>query len=291
MNKEDRNNCNCDNNTGCRNSSDSYTKFAPDLKDNFKLNMEIAYKGEIGRKREKFCIDFIAGKHEIFKQMSARQNEIAASNSEAISCQKGCAYCCLLFVSASIQEGEAIVFHLYQNKDVMSKFIDNYPLWREKVRKGGDLFIRPRTPLTGLPAKITVIQQAVLSWEILPDMPSTDTLSVLDKRVMFYLRGTAVRLCRPYSHHTGRMVQYQQPPNLKNRKSHQVFDKNMSMDTSFYYGRLEKAIGSFMPIMVYNLLKSGISGVPVIPGLENLARDYLNAAEVQAASLKFKPTA
>jgi len=42
--------------------------------DSFKLNEEIAYKGNIGRNRERFCIDYIDKKRRIIKEIQANHS-------------------------------------------------------------------------------------------------------------------------------------------------------------------------------------------------------------------------
>jgi Fe-S-cluster containining protein len=244
--------------------------------------MEIAYKGKIGRKREKFCIDFIARQQEVFSQISARQNE-------TISCKKGCTYCCAYFVYMTIQEGEAIVYYLYKNRDLMDNFLKKYPVWREKVRMGGDLFIKPKVDYnrysTGSTGRISTGYElgdltAYAMQDILCPFLIDGACFIYEVRP-FVCAGLVVTTpnewCNPSS-----------PSHLNGRKVYQTYTQELFPDIPFYYGKLEEQVGSFMPIMVYNILKSGTSGIPKIPGLENLPGDFMNDPEVKSIIQNFK---
>ena len=90
--------------------------------------------------RKDFCIRYIKHKQEVVKDIEKTQLEMAKSKGETITCQKGCHFCCVQFVDASIQDSEAIVYYLYENESVLNNFLQAYPTWREKVRNSGDSF-------------------------------------------------------------------------------------------------------------------------------------------------------
>ena len=91
--------------------------------DFFKLNREIAYLGLVGSLRKDYCIKFIEKKQAFFNELYRQQEENLAKNGETLSCFKGCSRCCSLFIGASVQEAEAIVYHLYQNEDKLQHFL------------------------------------------------------------------------------------------------------------------------------------------------------------------------
>ena len=59
---------------------------------------------------------------------------------EKITCHKGCAHCCHFYMHANIQECEAIVYYLYNNKSVYEAFLKNYKEWRKKLSENDDIF-------------------------------------------------------------------------------------------------------------------------------------------------------
>jgi hypothetical protein len=72
--------------------------------------------------------------------MIQAQHKEAQAKGERMTCRKGCFFCCLLHVEATIQECEVIVYYLYQNEDALKSFLKNYPRWRNKIRENGDIF-------------------------------------------------------------------------------------------------------------------------------------------------------
>ncbi len=57
---------------------------------------------------------------------------------EIITCHKGCAYCCSVYIEATLKECEAIVYHLYQNEKALASFLRQYPGWRRRTRQLAD---------------------------------------------------------------------------------------------------------------------------------------------------------
>ena len=108
--------------------------------DYFTINREIAYKGRIGQQRRDFCISYTRRKKKRIEEIQSAQLEAAKARGEMIACQKGCCFCCSMYVEATIQECEAIVYYLYQDESVLKGFLHRYPQWRDSIRENGDLF-------------------------------------------------------------------------------------------------------------------------------------------------------
>ena len=94
------------------------------------LNRNAAYAGGLGRRRRQFCLDYTAYKKTALAQAEKLLREEAAAQSETISCRKGCASCCILYVIASLQEAESITWYLYQHEAVLQHFLSAYRDWR-----------------------------------------------------------------------------------------------------------------------------------------------------------------
>jgi hypothetical protein len=110
--------------------------------DSLKLNKEIAYIGHIGKQRIEFCINYIKHKHVLLNRIPQEILKQIKECGEQVTCQKGCSFCCLLYIEANVQECEAIVYYLYQNDNTLSLFLRNYPEWRDKMRQSGDIYKR-----------------------------------------------------------------------------------------------------------------------------------------------------
>ena len=104
---------------------------APRVKlDPIALNRDVAYAGEIGRRRRQFCLDYTAYKKAALAQGENLLRQKIAAQGESISCKKGCAKCCILYVIATLQEAECITYFLYQHEAVLRHFIAAYRDWR-----------------------------------------------------------------------------------------------------------------------------------------------------------------
>jgi len=106
--------------------------------DPFKLNREIAYIGELGKAREEFCIKQQQQLKDINEQIYRQQVEEAGKSSKTITCHRGCTMCCSQYVTASLQECEAIVHYLYNHERKFSSFIRNYKKWKNKIDEHND---------------------------------------------------------------------------------------------------------------------------------------------------------
>jgi Fe-S-cluster containining protein len=88
--------------------------------------------GSYGAWRREFC-----GKYrELLIQ--ARKNSYnslvkkLASKGKTISCRKECTYCCFHYVAAPLAHGIVIVDYLYDRKELLKQFIQNYKKWCHK---------------------------------------------------------------------------------------------------------------------------------------------------------------
>ena len=94
------------------------------------LNRNAAYTGEIGRRRRQFCLDYAAYKKTMLAQEDKFLRDKVAAEGETVSCKKGCSACCVLYVTASLQEAECITWYLYQHEAVLQHFLSAYRDWR-----------------------------------------------------------------------------------------------------------------------------------------------------------------
>lgn len=248
--------------------------------DYVQLSRDIAYKGKIGQMREDFCIRYIKDKQGVIRNIEKTQVEIAKSRGETVTCQKGCQFCCVQYVDAGIQEGEAIVYHLYQNEHILNNFLRTYPAWREKVRNAGDPF-----------------QKVVHHWEKTDEGKWRDKKTVQGGLAELYRHTMASILCpfldnslcsiyevRPYTCvgcFATTPAELCQPLNRNKAKIYTAVPPDVFDDTSFYYRNLEHPVQSFMPVMVYQILTYGLIGMPELPGLENLPHEFMNDPEIR----------
>jgi hypothetical protein len=246
--------------------------------DPFRLNKEIAYKGSIGRKRKDFCISYIEKKRGIIKELQADQIQTAAKNGEAITCPKGCSYCCLLYMQASIQECEAIVYYLYHNEIALATFLGNYEDWRRKLSKNGDIFKRcaqswldKNAPGAGVEAQQAFVEEARRYQRQNIACPFLhNNLCVIYEVRPFTCAGTVATTppewCNPSNTNKPKLYQAQTPAVI---------------DTSFYYKKIKGAVLAFMPLVVYGILKDGYRMLSIMTGLEDLEEKALKEPEIR----------
>jgi len=101
-------------------------------------NRDAAYIGELGRRRRQFCLDYTAWKKTALAGAEKLLRDDAAAQKLTISCRKGCAHCCILYVIASLQEAEAITWYLYQHEAVLQHFLSAYRDWRRSLGSFAD---------------------------------------------------------------------------------------------------------------------------------------------------------
>jgi Fe-S-cluster containining protein len=256
----------------------STNKQQPETKpNNFDLNRAIAYQGSIGEKRRKFCIDYIRHKQSVYKTMEQEIVERVKAAGETITCQKGCSFCCVVYIEASIRECEAIVYYLYQNENILSQFYANYVHWRQQLTEYGDLFKRCEQALNEMrnTGHSEEIQQAVADVLFFYKMqniacPFLDNRACLIHEVRPYTCAahfvtTPAELCDPYNPDQPKVYIATIPDDL--------------YDTAFYYQQLSKAIITFMPIAVYEILEGGFMYLSRVTGLESLNDTVMNELE------------
>ena len=243
--------------------------------DSFTLNKEIAYKGELGRLREEYCRRYIQKKQEIFKALEKEHQELVRSRSETISCGKGCSTCCHLFVCATIQEAEAICYHLYGNEALLARFLENYPRWRAMVKEAGD----PFRPAEGEPPPDTTPGHDRMGnlgeyWQRRIPCPflADDACSIYPARPIV-CAGLIVTSPPEWCH--------PQHPDHSKKRPFQITNRALLEDRSFYGTDLQTPVWSFMPMMVHNLLEWGLPGMPEIPEKEQLVNRFMRDAEVR----------
>jgi Fe-S-cluster containining protein len=239
--------------------------------DPFALNREIAYKGELGRR-------YIEKKQEIFEKLKQEHQELARSRSETISCGKGCSTCCCLLVNASLQEAEAICYHLYHNEELLRRFLEKYPGWRARVKEAGDPFrakdkeIAPNRE--GQAAGGGKMGDLGEYWRSRIPCPflTDNACSIYPVRPIVcagLIATSPAEWCDP------------QHPDHARKKPYQITNRALLEDRTFYGMELERPVWSFFPMMVHNILEWGPAGMPDIPGKERLVGRFMSDPEVR----------
>ena len=221
-----------------------------------------------------------------FKDIEQTAIEEATSSSEAISCQKGCYYCCTFYVEATMQECEAIVYYLYHNERVYSMFRQQYPRWRQKLKDNGDIF-RNFGQLWREDVTPENAEELMLAFEEQNQRYSEQNIycPFLDKDLC------SIYEVRPYmcaSHYATTPPEWCNPLDPNKPKIKKAYAVEVMYDRSFYYSQLTQPVVTFMPLVVYQILMGGYLYLCDVPGLENLPYEVMNDSEVAPIIRKYR---
>ena len=234
--------------------------------------------GETGRKRASFYQQFIQQKQTVFKEINREIANRAASRSKKISCQKGCSFCCSLYVEASIKECEAIVYYLYLNTGVLVSFLRRFATWRRRMSEAGDIFLqclialeeirdvrylhKPTQPLEEL---LQAYKRLDIPCPFL-DRQECTIYEVRPYTCAIHCATSPPELCKPES---------VSPPELcKTVLPEEIFD------LSFYCGELRDPGISLMAVTVFEIISGGylylsrITGIKALTELAETAADH-----------------
>jgi Fe-S-cluster containining protein len=237
--------------------------------DPIKLNEQIAYAGKIGFLRKKYNLGYIENKKRVSTALKQKQLAEAGLNNEVISCRKGCWYCCMYYVEASIQECEAIVYHLYQNKEALSLFLRKYSSWVSAVQNG------IRTPL----------ESGSFSRE--------ESLTYHKLKIpcpFLYRKACSIYEVRPFScmgYFVTTSPEECHPDAALGEKRKRFLPAQLASDRSFFIHPLPEPIFVSMPLNIYRILKDGYAYLSKIPGFEDLEETVMNDPEVKNACRRY----
>ncbi|MCL2679176.1 MAG: YkgJ family cysteine cluster protein [Dehalococcoidia bacterium] len=250
--------------------------------DSFEINRRIAYLGETGRRREEFCRKYIAMKETALPAMSEKLLEESEEAGKTISCGRGCGVCCCMFVVASLQECDAIVYHLYNHAAAMRVFQRNFARWNARILKIADTF----RSVNDLHASITAGEA------------SADEKSRFDAACGSYaLAGNScpflekdacsIYPVRPYVCASIVSLTPAEWCWVGHPRYAEVFllkaQLNYDKDMPYFEKTSSVSIFSSMPFLVWRILNSGYDALSDVPGLGHLKSQAYAHPEVQAA--------
>ena len=254
------------------------------IDNSIQLNREIAYVGQVGRRREEFCLRYIRHKRELLKKFSKQQQEQASARGQTISCHIGCSFCCNEFIWASLQECESIVYYLYHRQAALATFINAFPSWLSQVQKHMDIIDRIKQAKekafrSVLSSKsVEVLGQEVQSYfklQIACPFLSGGICSIYEVRPWVCASVFAVTpsvWCDPADRHEPRVYWTMFPANI---------------ELPFYDERTSLTLPSYnMPDTVYRILIGGFRFLSEAVGSKSLFQEVLNDEEVKRLVLR-----
>ena len=254
--------------------------------DYFEINKDIAYRGRIGLQRKEFCINYIKKKKEYLSAIEQEQVNRATEACRIISCRKGCSSCCSTYVQASIQECETIVYYLYENNEVLNAFLQNYPKWREEIRRNGDLFKQCNRfwKMDVTPQNKQVMMQQFSEENrkyYQQDIPCPFLIDGICSiyEVRPYMCAALISVSPP---------DWCKPDSLTRPEQLRAYPSEIEFDRSFYYGKLGDRVLSYMPLTVYEILRNGTYYFSlVVPYLKDLDGEFCADPDVSSVIKRY----
>ena len=242
---------------------------APVEQDPIKRNRDIAYAGEIGRRREQFCADYTAYKKIMISRGEQMLRDELTAAGQTISCQKGCTKCCALLVVASLQEAEAIVYYLYRHEDVLQHFLSAYRDWQ----KGLGPFLSRMERLDRMVAKSLYGHLTLQQMERFQADVHAYTMCHLPCPFLFN-SACSIYEVRPFT--CARLVattpaeecQYDDP--AANKAKYRRWGFKIEQDMPYVLQTHEPVVSGCLPEQVHRILEGGYSFLASIEGLEKL---------------------
>jgi Fe-S-cluster containining protein len=267
----------------CCGLAEAANKVKPDL---LALNQAVAYLGEVGRQREAFCVDYTTFKKAMLAGLEAGLQQDVAAKGETISCGKGCAHCCEVYVFTTLQEGETIVHYLYQHEEAHTHFIAAYRTWRERVRRFERIYRR-----------IEHIQEKVIFGRDTPE-----ERQLFNHDLTFY---ADQGLPCPFLHNSACTIYEVRPyvcagvvsssprewchPGHPCHQQTALYKVDVKIENDMpYFIRPQSSItfGS-LPELVYNLMEKGYALLSTVQGLEGIREEVNQDPEVRIALKRF----
>jgi hypothetical protein len=250
--------------------------------DKFKLNRVLAYKGSLGQAREKFCADYASAKKASIESVEKKLRAEAAAAGKSVSCVKGCARCCSLFILASLQECECIVHYLYQQEDALERFMRSFENWRERIHKIDGCFCS----LNNLQSRIILGQASEEERELFRQEEEFYAEQQLPCPFLTE-NSCSIYEIRPY---VCAGVMSVSPPDWCNpdHPSHQQMsyvkaELDLGQDIPYFVSPQDNLVFASMPFLVYRILENGWDVLSAVPGLEKLKDEAFSDPSMRAA--------
>jgi Fe-S-cluster containining protein len=242
-----------------------------------KENRLTAYAGESGKRRREFCVEYTRHKQKAIASLTSGLHAEAAQRGNVITCGKGCSACCYVYVVASLQECDAIVYYLYRHREAWAHFLDTYKAWRSGIEGDRDNFF-----------EISRLQQKRMAGE---STPRDD--AAFDAELIKY---AGLNLPCPFLRDNACTIYEVRPtvcaglvsstprewcaPSHPRHDAIKLLKADVNLDSDMPYFALSgnKVALTNMPALVYEILRYGWDFLSRVPGMEGLQkkRDVLD---------------
>lgn len=183
------------------------------------------------------------------------------------------------------QECEAIVYYLYQNEKILSAFLKNYKIWREKEKETLEIYKEREMLRLEIRAfrkppvqKMERLKHGLPEQYFKLNMPcpflKNNQCLIYEVRPLMcvaYYSVNPLELCNPLSTKMPKIKQADEIPFL--------------YDRIFYYAKLDFPFFPLMPLGVYRIINEGYSYLSTIRGIGNIKIDAMQEPEIAAIKI------
>jgi Fe-S-cluster containining protein len=206
---------------------------------------------KISKEQSEFYTYYLRQKQVIFSRLEQEVTDKVRLNSEVISCREGCAYCCFVYVEATLKECMAIVYYLSRNEKLLLSFLKKYREWHRKTEQLADRCI-------------TALCQARKQ-----NQSKTALRDLVDLLLFYKLQNIAcpfldkgacsIYPARPFtcaSHFASSPSQWCNPRDIRNPKIYKGSFAGEIADLSLYNEKLKDPGLTLMPVKVFEILQA-----------------------------------
>ena len=236
------------------------------------ISKQSAYAGKIGEARKQFCKDYINKKEIWIAELSTILLDSILRSGKSTPCIKDCIYatCCNEYVEANIQEIESIVYYLYNNKIILKSFLNNYEIWKKKEKKILPIYNEYERLKHKYRASNFLSEKELEQFkQILPNQYYRLNIKCpfLENNHCLIYNIRPISCSAYYS--VGAKTQCH--PNSKEMPELVKADtQKYTRDCKYYYGKLDHAFYTLLPMGVYNVLNEGYTYLSRIKGIEDI---------------------
>ncbi len=244
------------------------------------INRVIAYKGNLGRQRERICQEYIATKRTVTQSIKRGLTRDAAAADKTISCFKGCGECCsTYYIAASLQECEAIVYWLYQHDEILLHFLQTITGWQTLFASASDCL----DTINQLYGKVVLSQatdeERQTFRSAMHDYESRHITCPFLKNGACYIYEVRPYVCASVVS----LSPYEWCRQSHPDHSRMIFLKTelpLAKDMPYFVRPKSGILFAAMPMLVHDILREGYAALSAIPGLEVLRQVAMSDPEV-----------
>lgn len=204
----------------------------------------------MNKMQAQFYADYLKHKQAVFSRLEREIFDRTQHEHETISCHKGCAFCCSVYIEATLKECEAIVCYLYQNEQVLESFLIKYPDWRSRTKQLGDLCTK----------NLGLVRNQEQCEEVYRSLTDASLLYKLQNIPCPFLNESScsIYFARPYTcsaHFVTSPPEWCSPRDPREPKIYKGSFADEIADLSLYNEQLSHPGITFMPVKVYEIIQ------------------------------------